>query len=63
MKEALNEVGRILLVELYKHHNDENNDKNLEKAKNIAGDIQFRLATAFLQINENLRTANERIDD
>lgn len=47
MKEELNELSRTILAELFKHFHSNDKDEELQKAKNIAGDIQFKLATAF----------------
>ncbi|MDR1792239.1 MAG: putative virulence factor, partial [Bacteroidales bacterium] len=43
----LNEIKQIVIAELDKHFHSNDKDEVLQKAKNIAGDIQFRLATAF----------------
>lgn len=43
----LNEISLNVLAELLKHFHNEDNDQGLRKAKDIAGDIQFKLATAF----------------
>jgi hypothetical protein len=51
MLSELNEISQTILAELFKHFHSEDNDNNLQKAKNIAGDIQFRLATAFSSDN------------
>jgi len=47
MKAELNEVSQIILSELLKHFHNEDKDIQLKRAKEIAGDIQFTLATAF----------------
>jgi hypothetical protein len=47
MRVELNEISQTILTELHKHFHSKDNDKDLQKAKNIAGDIQFKLATAF----------------
>ena len=47
MRVELNEISQTILAELLKHFHSEDKDKDLRKAKNIAGDIQFKLATAF----------------
>lgn len=43
----LNELSQTILAELLKHFHSNDKDEELQKAKNIAGDIQFKLATAF----------------
>jgi hypothetical protein len=48
MRVELNEISQTILTELLKHFHSEDKDKDLQKAKNIAGDIQFKLATAFI---------------
>ncbi len=53
MKEELKELSQTILAELVKHYHSSNKDEELQKAKNIAGDIQFKLATAFSA--ENIR--------
>lgn len=43
----LNEISQTILDELLKHFHSNDKDEELQKAKNTAGDIQFKLATAF----------------
>jgi hypothetical protein len=43
----LNEISQNALAELLKHFHSNDKDEELQKAKNTAGDIQFKLATAF----------------
>lgn len=43
----LNEISQTILAELLKHFHSNDKDKELQKAKSTAGDIQFKLATAF----------------
>ncbi len=43
----LNEISETILCELLKHFHSNNKDEELQKAKNLAGDIQFKLDTAF----------------
>ena len=43
----LNEISQTILSELLKYFHSNDKDEELQKAKNTAGDIQFRLATAF----------------
>ncbi|NLO69357.1 MAG: hypothetical protein GX102_00055 [Porphyromonadaceae bacterium] len=43
----LNEISQTILAELLKYFHSSDKDEELQKAKNIAGDIQFKLATAF----------------
>ncbi len=43
----LNEISQIILAELLKYFHSNDKDEELQKAKNTAGDIQFKLATAF----------------
>jgi len=43
----LNEISQAILAELIKYFHSNDKDKELQKAKNTAGDIQFKLATAF----------------
>ena len=47
MLTELNEIAQSILAELLKHFHSNDKDVELQKAKNIAGDIQFKLATAF----------------
>ncbi len=47
MRVELNEIKQTILSVLDEHHNSENKDAELQKAKNIAGDIQSDLANAF----------------
>mgnify|MGYP000434845651 CR=1 FL=1 len=47
MLTELNEIAQSILTELLKHFHSNDKDVELQKAKNIAGDIQFKLATAF----------------
>lgn len=47
MLAELIEISQTILTELLKHFHSEDKDEELQKAKNIAGDIQFNLATAF----------------
>lgn len=41
------EIKQQIISELRKHFHGEDKDEALQKAKNTAGDIQFKLATAF----------------
>ena len=41
------EISQTIYNELLKHFYSNDKDEELQKAKNIAGDIQFKLATAF----------------
>ncbi len=43
----LNEISTAILNELLKYFHSRDKDEELQKAKNTAGDIQFKLATAF----------------
>ncbi len=43
----LNEISQTIIAELLKHFHSNDKDEELQKAKNTAGDIQFKLATAF----------------
>jgi hypothetical protein len=43
----LNEISQLILDELLKHFHSNDKDEELQKAKSTAGDIQFKLATAF----------------
>lgn len=43
----LNKISQIIYSELVKHFHSNDKDEELQKAKSIAGDIQFKLATAF----------------
>jgi len=43
----LNEISEAILSELRKYHHSNDKDEELQKAKAIAGDIQYRLDTAF----------------
>ena len=43
----LDEIKQKILTELLKHFHSNDKDEELQKAKNTAGDIQFKLATAF----------------
>ena len=43
----LNEISQTILAELFKHYQSNDKDEDLKKAKNTAGDIQFKLATVF----------------
>lgn len=43
----LKEISETILTELLKHFHSNDKDEELQKAKSIAGDIQFKLATAF----------------
>lgn len=47
MNTELNEISQAVLAELLKYFHSSDKDEELQKAKNIAGDIQFKLATAF----------------
>lgn len=43
----IKEMSVIIIQELLKYFHSNDKDEELQKAKNIAGDIQFKLATAF----------------
>lgn len=43
----LDDIKQTVINELLKHFHSNDKDEELQKAKNIAGDIQFKLATAF----------------
>lgn len=43
----LREISKAILTELLKHFHSNDKDEDLQKAKEIAGDIQFKLATVF----------------
>lgn len=43
----LNEISQLILGELIKHFHSNDKDEELQKAKSIAGEIQYKLATAF----------------
>lgn len=43
----LDEIKQQILTELHKFFHSNDKDEELQKAKNTAGDIQFKLATAF----------------
>jgi len=47
IRTELNEISQTILTELLKHFHSNDKDEELQKAKNTAGDIQFKLATAF----------------
>jgi hypothetical protein len=47
MRVELTEILQTILAELLKHFHSNDKDEELKKAKNTAGDIQFKLATAF----------------
>jgi hypothetical protein len=47
MLAELNDISQTVLAELLKYFHSNDKDEELQKAKNIAGDIQFKLATAF----------------
>jgi hypothetical protein len=47
MTRELNEISQAILSELMKYFHSNDKDEELKKAKNIAGDIQFKLATSF----------------
>ncbi|MBU0490051.1 MAG: putative virulence factor [Bacteroidetes bacterium] len=47
MQSEINDINQTILAELLKHFHSNDKDEKLQKAKNIAGDIQFKLATAF----------------
>ncbi len=79
MRVELNELSHTILAELLKHFHSTDKDEELQKAKNTAGDIQFKLATAFsadkiknygqlmkeLMIDESsaLKLFREKVDD
>lgn len=43
----LNEISQTILTELLKYYHSNDKDEELQKAKSKAGDIQYKLATAF----------------
>lgn len=45
--EDLNEISQAIISELLKYFHSNDKDEELQKAKSIAGDIQFKLDTAF----------------
>ena len=47
MQAEINEINKQIYEELIKYFHSNDKSEELQKAKNIAGDIQFRLATAF----------------
>jgi hypothetical protein len=47
IKTELNEISQNIFAELNKHFHSNDKDEELQKAKSTAGDIQFKLATAF----------------
>lgn len=47
MRSELNEISQTLLAELLKYFHSNEKDRELQKAKSIAGDIQHKLDTAF----------------
>ena len=47
IRTELNEIVLSIHTELVKHFHSNDKDEELQKAKSIAGDIQFKLATAF----------------
>ncbi|MCL2650063.1 MAG: putative virulence factor [Candidatus Azobacteroides sp.] len=47
MRIELNGIFQTIINELLKHFHSNDKDEELEKAKNTAGDIQVKLATAF----------------
>lgn len=47
MRDELTEISKTILAELLKHFHSNDKDEELQKAKDTAGDIQFKLATAF----------------
>jgi hypothetical protein len=47
MRTELNEISQSIFAELIKHFHSNDKDEELQKAKSTAGDIQFKLVTAF----------------
>lgn len=47
MRNELNEIAHTIREELEKHFHSNDKDEELQKAKSTAGNIQFKLATAF----------------
>ncbi|MBP6754671.1 MAG: hypothetical protein KA210_00890 [Bacteroidia bacterium] len=47
IRTELKEISQNILAELNKHFHSNDKDEELQKAKSTAGDIQFKLATAF----------------
>lgn len=47
MQDEIKEISKMILAELMKHFHSNDKDEELHRAKNTAGDIQFKLATAF----------------
>ncbi len=47
MQTELNEISKVILVELVKFFHSNDKDNELQKAKSIAGDIQHKLDNAF----------------
>ncbi|MBA6151519.1 virulence factor SrfC family protein [Gelidibacter maritimus] len=45
--DELNEISLVIVSELLKYFHSNDKDEELQKAKSIAGDIQFKLDTAF----------------
>jgi hypothetical protein len=43
----LNEISQTILCELFKYYHSNDKDEELQKAKSIAGNIQYKLAEAF----------------
>lgn len=51
MRMELNDISQNMISELVKHFHSNDKDEELKKAKNTAGDIQFKLATEFAADN------------
>lgn len=47
MRTELNDISQAIHTELLKYFHSNDKDEELQKAKDISGDIQFKLATAF----------------
>jgi hypothetical protein len=47
MRDELSEISKTITTELLKYFHSNDKDEELQKAKDTAGDIQFKLATAF----------------
>ena len=47
MRTELNEISKTIFAELLKHFHSNDKDEELQKAKSTAGEIQFKLDTAF----------------
>jgi hypothetical protein len=56
----LSEIRQQILTELLKSFHSDDKDEELQKAKNTAGDIQFKLATAFAAIKLRITATDDK---